>query len=366
MFAPLSVLANRISDYESLFQYDWSPYLPRVTLNSYRPKVLVVGYGYGSSAFVERLDHTKYNTTILSDSPNRLNQPFLIQNIGKQQQQQQQQQQSRLYKYPPYRIQFREDTCVTIDQVSQTVHGKQKTYPYDYLILAAGSEVNDFNVKGVKDHCLFLKTKRGLDLVNERLDQTESTSSVIVLGAGPTGIELACKMRSLNYPVTIVEASSAILPGFSDAFRDRVMSVLHNKDIQLRLDMPVSSIDSTAIQSAKTNQTLSYQPTDLLLWTCGVKPTALGLPFKPNQHLRVSPSIYVLGDVSRQGPPTAQNAKQQGQYLADVFNFGKPEPYQYKELGKVLDTTDGYLIEFKGFVFYVPYFLRPLVDFFRE
>jgi NADH dehydrogenase FAD-containing subunit len=144
------------------------------------------------------------------------------------------------------------------------------------------------------------------------------------------------------------------------------MTHLHNKDIQLRLSTPVSSIDSTAIHSAKTNQTLSYQPTDLLLWTCGVKPTALGSPFKPNQHLRVSPSIYVLGDVSRQGPPTAQNAKQQGQYLADVFNFGKPEPYQYKELGKVLDTTDGYLIEFKGVVVYVPYFLRPLVDWFRE
>jgi len=359
MFAPLSVLANRISDYESRFQYEWSPSLPRAILNSYRPKVLVVGYGYGSSAFVERLDHTKYNTTILSDSPNRLNQPFLIQNIGKQQQQ-------WLYKYPPYRIQFREDTCVTIDQVSQTVHGKQQTYPYDYLVLATGSEVNDFNVKGVKDHCLFLKTKRDWDVLNERLDKTPPTAAVIVLGAGPTGIELACKMRSLHYPVTIVEASSAILPGFSDAFRDRVMSVLHNKDIQLRLDMPVSSIDSTAIHSVKTNQLLSYQPTDLLLWTCGVKPTALGSPFKPNQHLRVSQSIYVLGDVSRQGPPTAQNAKQQGQYLADVFNFGKPGPYQYKELGKVLDTTDGYLIEFKGFIVYVPYFLRPLVDWFRE
>jgi NADH dehydrogenase len=361
MLAPLSVLANRISDYESLFQYDWSPYLPRATLQAHRPKVLVVGYGYGSSAFVERLDPTKYNTTILSASPYRFNQPFMIQNIGQQQQQQQ-----RLYKYPPYRIQFREDVCVSIDQTSQIVHGKQKAYPYDYLVLATGSEVNDFNVKGVKDHCLFLKTKSDWDVLNERLDQIPPTAAVIVLGAGPTGIELACKMRSLHYPVTIVEASSEILPGFSDAFRDRVMTLLDHKGIQIRLNMPVSSIDTTTIQSAKTNQTLSYQPTDLLLWTCGVKPTALGSPFKPNKHLRVSPSIYVLGDVSRQGPPTAQNAKQQGQYLADVFNFGKPEPYQYKELGKVLDTTDGYLIEFKGVVFYVPYFLRPLVDFFRE
>jgi NADH dehydrogenase FAD-containing subunit len=362
MLAPLSVLANRIADYESRFQYEWSPYLPRATRLANRPKVLVVGYGYGSSAFTECLDHTKYDTTILSASPNRLNQPFLIQAIANKAP-------ARLYKYAPYRVQFREDTCVLINQAIQTVHGKQTVYPYDYLVLATGSEVNDFNVKGVKEHCLFLKTKRDLDLVNAKLRQMPPTSSVIVLGAGPTGIELACKMRSMNYPVTIVEASPAILPGFSQPFRDRVMTLLDHKGIQIRLNMPVSSIDSTTIQSAKTGQTLPYKSTtDLLLWTCGVKPTPFGLPYKPDQHLSVSPSIYVLGDASRQGPPTAQNAKQQGQYLAQVFNsnFTNPPPYQYKELGKVLDTTDGYLVEFKGFVVYVPYFLRPLVDFFRE
>jgi NADH dehydrogenase len=316
----------------------------------------------GGSAFTEHLDHTKYNTMILSASPNRLNQPFLIQAIANKAP-------ARLYKYSPYRVQFQEDTCVTIDQVTQTVHGKQTTYPYDYLVLATGSEVNDFNVKGVNEHCLFLKTKRDLDQVNAKLRQMPPTSAVIVLGAGPTGIELACKMRSLRYPVTIVEASPTILPGFSQPFRDRVMTLLDHKGIQIRLNMPVSSIDATTIQSAKTGQTLPYKSTaDLLLWTCGVKPTALTLPFKPNQHLSVSPRVYVLGDASRQGPPTAQNAKQQGQYLARVFNtnFTDPPPYQYKELGKVLDTTDGYLIEFKGFVVYIPYFLRPLVDFFRE
>jgi NADH dehydrogenase len=364
MLAPLSVLASYYSDYESRFQYEWSPYLPRAILRPHRPKVLVVGYGYAASAFTERLDHTQYDTTILSASPNRLNQPFLIQAIANKTLQQQ----SRLYKYAPYRIRFQEDTCVTIDQVSKTVQGKERSYPYDYLVLATGSEVNDFNVKGVKDHCHMLKTKSDLDQVNVKLGQMPPTSAVIVLGAGPTGIELACKMRSLNYTVTIVEASPAILPGFSQSFRDRVMSLLDHKGIQIRLNMPVSSIEPTAIQSAKTGQVLSYQPTDLLLWTCGVKPIPLGLPYKPNQHLSVSPSVYVLGDASCQGPPTAQNAKQQGQYLAQVFNsnFTEPPPYQYKELGKVLDTTDGYLVEFRGFLVYVPYFLRPLVDFFRE
>ena len=362
MFAPLSVLARYYSDYESRFQYEWSPYLPHAVPQSYRPKVLVVGYGYGASAFTQHLDRSKYDTTIVSTSLNRLNQPFLIQNIGLSQSRQ-----SRLYKDHPYRIQIREDTCVSIDPKTNTIHGNRQPYPYDYLVLATGSEVNDFGVKGVKDHCLLLKTKRDLDQLNAKLQQT-SIANVIVLGAGPTGIELACKMRSLNYPVTIVEASPSILPGFSQPFRDRVMSLLQHKDIRLRLDMPVSSIDTAAIQSANTNQTLTYQPTDLLLWTCGVKTTGLGLPYKPNQHLSVSSHIYVIGDASRQGPPTAQNAKQQGQYLARVFNsnFTDPPPYKYQELGKVLDTTDGYLIEFKGFLVYVPYFLRPLVDYFRE
>lgn len=361
MLAPLSVLATYFSDYESRFQYEWSPYLPRAPLKIYRPKVLVVGYGYGASAFTENLNHSKYDATILSASQNRLNQPFLIQSINEKTP-------SRLYKYAPYRIKFREDTCVSIDQANKTVKGQQHTYPYDYLVLATGSEVNDFNVKGVKDNCHMLKTKRDLDQVNAKLRQMPPTSAVIVLGAGPTGIELACKMRSLHYPVTIVEASSAILPGFSQPFQDRVLSHLQNRGIHLHLNMPVSLIDKTTIQSIKTNTTLPYHPSDLLVWTCGVKPTPLSLPYKPNQHLSVSPRIYVIGDASCQGPPTAQNAKQQGQYLARVFNsnFTDPPPYKYKELGKVLDTTDGYLVEVMGVVVYIPYFLRPLVDYFRE
>ena len=79
--------------------------------------------------------------------------------------------------------------------------------------------------------------------------------------------------------------------------------------------------------------------------------------------MKFKDSIYAIGDITLSGPPTAQNAKQQGEYLARFFNndFVGPD-YKYIERGKIIHTKDWIIIETRYGSFRVPYLFEPLLD----
>jgi NADH dehydrogenase FAD-containing subunit len=213
------------------------------------------------------------------------------------------------------------------------------------------------------------KTEADLIHLRKTLDHP---SKVVVLGAGPTGLELACKLTSLGHKITVVEASKTVLPGFSKDFQTLTLQHLQAKGIELKLDNPVTAVTKTQILT-KTEPIQSIEP---VIWTCGIKP----VPFvktlaHPKQHLSVnsqlqfSPHVYAVGDsIIGKGPPTAQNARQQGEYLATLFNsdFRKPDPYTYLEQGRVLDIATGYIVEWKGHVVHVPSWLSVFINLARE
>ena len=77
-----------------------------------------------------------------------------------------------------------------------------------------------------------------------------------------------------------------------------------------------------------------------------------------NDRLEYVPGVFVLGDACKnKGPATAQNAKQQGYYLADLFNSGfqNDSPYVFNELGRCLNLGDGHLLEVWGLICFVPH-----------
>ena len=342
-----------------------------------KPTVLVVGYGWGSSAFTDRLDRSKYDLKIVSTTPYRFNQPRMIEALSPGFDNHDYvseffdfpfQLSNPLYKEPISTIPLIQDTCISVNTQDKTVQGNKAIYPYDYLVISTGSEPNDFGIPGVQENCLMFKTESDLNKLRETLD---NQSSAIVLGAGPTGLELACKLRALNKSVMVVEASNTILPGFSKDFQDLAFKHLQSKNIDLKLNSPVTAIQKTEIQT-KTGSIPSNQP---VIWTCGIKP----VPFVrtlayPKQHLPVniqllfSPNVYAIGDsITGKGPPTAQNAKQQGHYLATLFNKDFIHTwYKYHEQGRVLDIATGYIVEIQGHVFHVPSWLSFLVNAVRE
>ena len=343
-----------------------------------KPTVLVIGYGWGSSAFTDRLDRSKYDLQIVSKTPYRFNQPRMIEALSPGFEYHNYateffdfpfQLSNPMYKEPT-NIPLIQDTCISVNTLDKTVQGEKNNYPYDYLVISTGSEPNDFGIPGVQENCLMFKTEADLYKLRESLD---NQSNVIVLGAGPTGLELACKLRALYKSVTIVEAANTVLPGFSKAFQELTLNQLQAKGIQLTLGTPVTSINKSEIQTKTT--TITLEPNQPVIWTCGIKP----VPFVrtlayPKQHLSVNaqllfrPNVYAIGDsVIGKGPPTAQNAKQQGHYLATLFNKDfQHTDYKYDEQGRVLDIATGYIVETQGHVFYVPSWLSFFVNAVRE
>jgi len=185
------------------------------------------------------------------------------------------------------------------------------------------------------------------------------------MGAGPTGIELACCLRSMGLTVSIVEASDKILPGFSTAMQQHTEKILKEKGITVHRGSPILGVTEDTIRTKSGN--LPWSSSDLLVWTCGVQPVPLMRPFRVNSSLQVegTSNVWAMGDCVAScsrvvGPPTAQNASQQGVYLADQLNGQENNPYSYHELGRVLDLTYGFLIEIFGVCFYIP------ADFFMQ
>jgi len=338
MWAPLSVLGRHM---EHLME-------PPT-----RPSVLVIGSGWGAHAFVGALDRRHYRVQVLSPTGVRLNQPSLIHNFPNFQ--------PPSSQFSP-RVPQIEDVAIQLQEHEKQVTGHKGTYSYDYLVIATGSEAFDFNVKGVRENCLMCKTAEDMKRIHAAV---QTKKSALILGAGPTGLELACKLKSEGIQVRILEATSTILPGFSEPMRQRVTAYLSNLELPIQLNSPVRSV--TKDQIVLTNGSINTNDYTLV-WTCGIRPPPFvrqltgGAPLTVDPFLCYKKEIYGLGDSVKGYPPTAQNAKQQGLWLAYYFNarFQSP-PYQYTERGRVLDLTYAIFIEYKGIIWHIPYFLTPLV-----
>ena len=314
-----------------------------------RPKdrVLVLGSGWGAHAFVGGLDRRLYDVAIVSPTSQRFNQPSMIAAYPEA---------PSVTDFSPFVEQI-EDTAVAIDQ--KTVRGQKATYSFDKLVIATGSEAFDFGVPGVQEHCLMCKTADDMAKI-----RSADPKDAIVLGAGPTGIELACKLRAEGVNVRILEAAPTILPGFSRKMRSAVKDYLDACELPVQTNMLVKAVTPSTI--TVPSKTIYHSAT--MIWTCGIRPTLFvrqltgGKQLEVDSHLRWKENIYAVGDCVKGYPPTAQNAEQQGHWLAQHFNMGfQNHPYQYKERGRVLDLTYVMFVELDNRVWEVPYFLTPVV-----
>jgi NADH dehydrogenase len=172
----------------------------------------------------------------------------------------------------------------------------------------------------------------------------------------------------MGLTVSIVEAADQILPGFSEAMQQRAERILKENGITVHRASPILEVTDSVIRT-KRGDLPWLQESDLLLWTCGVRPVAIMRPFRVNSSLQVegTSNVWAMGDCVAGpvcgplcGPPTAQNARQQGAYLAEQLNGSHCKSYSYSEIGRFLDLTYGYLIEIYGICFYIP------ADFFMQ
>jgi NADH dehydrogenase len=208
--------------------------------------------------------------------------------------------------------------------------GNGTTIHADYLVIALGSETNYFNIPGLKENTLHLKTlessreiRAGVTAAFEKSGEIK----IVIGGGGPNGIELAAELRSwtdraesmdrgLNVTISIVEAMPTILPGFAPNIIATTMKRLAHLNISVLTDMKISSVSKDAIAVGDTvNPDALSLRFDVMIWTGGTKTPELLAPVplekeprgKPmanhdmsclsaTPELKLTPMIYGIGD----------------------------------------------------------------------
>lgn len=183
------------------------------------------------------------------------------------------------------------DECVGIQPSRKKILLKQTgELPYEFLILALGSETNHFDIPGLAEHGFPLKTfddARRLRAALEKIATEKPRARIIVGGAGASGVEVAaefvnffCAMREdngtkkpvCNAQITLVDAGPDILPGFDARTVRRAKERLLQLGIAVRTGCKILSVAENEI----TYQGAAASGYDILVWTGGVKgPVAL-------------------------------------------------------------------------------------------
>lgn len=257
----------------------------------------------------------------------------------------------------------------------------ERRLAYDYLVIAVGSQSNDFGTPGVREHCLFMDTRAQAERFRERFlntclhaDYQNQPVSVAIVGGGATGVELAAEIhhaismlklygherldrKQLN--VTVVEALPRILPGLPERVSEGARKRLQALGVSVRTGVMVAEARKNALIT-KEGEALNA---DLLVWAAGVKApellARLGLPSNRINQIEVTPTllargsdnIFVIGDCAflkpagedTPIPPRAQSAQQMAHQTASnltrLITQRQPKPFEYRDRGSLVSLS---------------------------
>jgi NADH dehydrogenase FAD-containing subunit len=366
-------------------------------MNTSREKVYIIGNGWSSYYFCKNLDKTKYEPIIIAPNKKVLNTTKLVKYVFDT---------STDVEFENPYAEIIDDFLINIDFENKCLILMDKSIPYDKnIVLAIGSEVNYYGVEGAKEHSFPLKTLSDAKNLNYVLNNNLNNpiNTINVIGSGPTGIELCSLLDKYNsrfktsqfFNIKLIEGMDNILPGFSDKTKlDINQYFSKNSSLSIFKNYLVNEILPKHILTADKYDFKS----DLTIWTGGVKFNGFGrtLLFDTLNNLlddknKITPrgisvndnfaidsdklnkstntNIHCLGDmVANKGPPTAQNAKHQAQWLANYFNnnmnINKVEPYKTKSYGKVLHLKDKLYIESDYYTGFMPQWMDTMIEFF--
>lgn len=253
---------------------------------------------------------------------------------------------------------------------------------YDYLIIATGSETNYYGNENIMKYSMPMKTiPEALDLrslilqnleaalLTNDLDERQRLMNFVIVGGGPTGVELAGAFGELkkhvlpnDYPdldirrmnVHLIQAADKLLPTMSQNASDKAAKYLKDLDVQVWFDTLVKDYDGKIV----TTNDRSFETTTMI-WTAGVKGSLIpgiegedvivGGRYSVDKFNKIKGyhDIYAVGDVAvmmtpenpKGDPMVAQVAIQQGKLLAKNLTRqlkNKPlKPFKYNDKGSM-------------------------------
>ena len=261
----------------------------------------------------------------------------------------------------------------------------ERVIQYDQLVLALGSEANDFGVPGVKEHAYFLDSREQAEHVHRALlyelarasvMQRDQRFDIVIVGAGATGVELSAELSYAldvvrdygagvdreRTGITLVEQAPRVLPPLPEDLAGSVQESLINRlGVNVECNAGVSEVKPNGV-TLNDGRELGAR---MVIWTAGVRgPSVLaessGVETDKRGHVVVDrhlrstgdPRIHAIGDcaavpMGEDGgmvPPRAQAAHQESAYLAERIMKGKTqtdgEPFIYRDYGSLVSLAN--------------------------
>jgi len=349
-------------------------------MTSARPKVVIVGAGFGGLAAARTLAKAPVDVTLIDKHNHHLFQPLLYQVATAAL--------SPADIAGPIRaiVKDQANIRVVLDRVSGVdVAAKQVKLgagrvDYDWLILATGARHSYFGRDEWAEHAPGLKTiddatavRRKVLLALERAEaetdpvRRRALLTFVVIGGGPTGVEMAGAIAELAHRsvsrdfrtitphcsrVVLVDGGPRLLAGFPPDLSASAQRAVEGLGVEVRLNSPVTAIAQDHVQTGDARIA-----TFTAVWAAGVAASPAGAwlgaacdragRVEVGDDLRAPghAEIFVIGDTARcEGPNgalpgIAPVAKQQGRYAAQVIvaalSGRAVRPFRYRHYGNL-------------------------------
>jgi len=334
---------------------------------------VVIGAGFGGLACAKKLRQLdSYSVTLIDRNPYQLFSPLLYQ--------------VATASLPeddiafPVRTAYKDVQFVRAEVTNVDATKKEltlsngKLISYDDLILAVGSEGTTFGIPGVAENAFQMKSVgdareirhsllSAYESVEDGLSPLESLN-VVIVGGGPTGVELAGAVKELQREinrefehiapkatVTLLEAGPRLLPTFHPQSSKYTLKTLTKMGVHVQVDAAVIEATPQSLRLKDGSEIFA----GTRIWAAGVVApphwkflgeTDRGNRIKVNSHLQISDSIWIVGDVAsfpdsdgRPLPMVAPVAIQQGKHVARQIQRRESskslEVFKYRDKGQM-------------------------------
>ena len=271
-----------------------------------------------------------------------------------------------------------------IDTEKNTIYSDIGELKFDYLVIATGSKTNYFGNKEIERNSMAMKTIpqslniRSLILENfeqalltNDIDERHSLMNFVIVGAGPTGVELAGALAEMkkailpkDYPdldvrkmeINVIQSGNRVLDAMCENASEKAEKFLLDLGVSVWKNVRVTGYDGKIVT---TNSDLSFDAATVI-WTAGVQgalPHGLKAESLVERVNRIKVNafnqvegyhhIFAIGDIASMTsedypyghPMMAQPAMQQGRLLAEnlikIINKKAPKPFEYKDKGSM-------------------------------
>ena len=382
-----------------------------------KPRIVVIGGGFGGIELIKALRHADVQVVLFDKQNHHTFQPLLYQvaTSGLE---------TASIVYPfrkafakANNFYFRMGEVISIDPAQNYMETSIGGIHYDYLVVATGATSNYYGMQDIETNSIPIKTIEDAIQLRNRIirhfeqallteDDIEKNSLMdyVIVGGGPTGVEIAgalAELRKHVFPkdykeldmlemdVHLIEAAPRLLSGMSPEASERALADLKKMGIDVRLNTSVKSFDGQVVELSTGEKLVSKT----VLWAAGVKGVPVkglaqevivaGNRIKVDVYNRVEgyENIFAIGDVAamiteatpKGFPMMAPPAMQQGRLLAKNLQKiikgqkEKLQPFKYLDkgamatIGRNKAVADFKSLRMKGFIAWLAWMFVHLI-----